>query len=334
MEDVKHCADKIIANVEKVIFGKHAPVQMTVLALLCQGHLLIEDVPGVGKTMLARAIAKSIGSSFSRIQFTPDMLPSDVTGVSVFNQKTREFEFREGPVFAQIVLTDEINRATPKTQSALLEAMGEHQITVDGTTYILSRPFLVLATQNPIEYEGTFPLPEAQLDRFMLRINLGYPAKTDEVSILEAQRVVHPVEEISEAVTVEELLGAQENFRIALESDTKIMPQGLRSHYREEMGKQLAAKLYKEGLEEFTRKRLRKSFEHWQECLKIHPDDTDCMRGLNELEKEAENILSEAKILENRGDQHVFDLWEKVLTITRPESLAYKKAQLKLKEYE
>jgi MoxR-like ATPase len=219
MEDVKHCADKIIANVEKVIFGKHAPVQMTVLALLCQGHLLIEDVPGVGKTMLARAIAKSIGSSFSRIQFTPDMLPSDVTGVSVFNQKTREFEFREGPVFAQIVLTDEINRATPKTQSALLEAMGEHQITVDGTTYILSRPFLVLATQNPIEYEGTFPLPEAQLDRFMLRINLGYPAKTDEVSILEAQRVVHPVEEISEAVTVEELLGAQEKVKSVYADD-------------------------------------------------------------------------------------------------------------------
>jgi MoxR-like ATPase len=219
MEDVKHCADKIIANVEKVIFGKHAPVQMTVLALLCQGHLLIEDVPGVGKTMLARAIAKSIGSSFSRIQFTPDMLPSDVTGVSVFNQKTREFEFREGPVFAQIVLTDEINRATPKTPSALLEAMGEHQITVDGTTYILSRPFLVLATQNPIEYEGTFPLPEAQLDRFMLRINLGYPAKTDEVSILEAQRVVHPVEEISEAVTVEELLGAQEKVKSVYADD-------------------------------------------------------------------------------------------------------------------
>jgi MoxR-like ATPase len=213
METIKNCADKIIANVEKVIIGKHAPVQMTVLALLCQGHLLIEDVPGVGKTMLARAISKSIGCLFSRIQFTPDMLPSDVTGVSMFNQKTREFEFREGPVFAQIVLTDEINRATPKTQSALLEAMAEHQVTVDGTTYILSRPFLVLATQNPIEYEGTFPLPEAQLDRFMLRISLGYPSKTDEASILEAQRVVHPVQEITQAVTVEELLDAQERVK-------------------------------------------------------------------------------------------------------------------------
>jgi MoxR-like ATPase len=213
MEQIKDCAEKIIKNVENVIIGKHKPVQMTVLALLCQGHLLIEDVPGVGKTMLARAIARSIGCTFSRLQFTPDMLPSDVTGVSVFNQKTREFEFREGPVFAQIVLTDEINRATPKTQSALLEAMAEHQITVDGTTYMLDRPFLVLATQNPIEYEGTFPLPEAQLDRFMLRINLGYPSKTDEASILEAQRIVHPVQEIAQVVSVEELLEAQEKVK-------------------------------------------------------------------------------------------------------------------------
>ena len=213
MERIKDCADKIITNVENVIIGKHEPVKMTVLALLCQGHLLIEDVPGVGKTMLARAIARSIGCKFSRIQFTPDMLPSDVTGVSVFNQKTREFEFREGPVFAQIVLTDEINRATPKTQSALLEAMAEYQVTVDGTTYALNRPFLVLATQNPIEYEGTFPLPEAQLDRFMLRISLGYPSKTDEASMLEAQRVVHPVHEITQIVTVEELLDAQEQVK-------------------------------------------------------------------------------------------------------------------------
>jgi len=213
MEKVKACAEKIIENVEKVIIGKHGPVQTTVAALLCQGHLLIEDVPGVGKTMLARAIAKSIGCQFSRIQFTPDMLPSDVTGVSVFNQKTREFEFREGPVFAQIVLTDEINRATPKTQSALLEAMEERQVTVDGTTHALDRPFLVLATQNPIEYEGTFPLPEAQLDRFMMRVSLGYPSKTDETAILEAQQFVHPVYEIEQVVTVEELLEAQEQIK-------------------------------------------------------------------------------------------------------------------------
>jgi MoxR-like ATPase len=213
MEKVKACADKVIENVEKVIVGKHGPVQITVVALLCQGHLLIEDVPGVGKTMLARAIAKSIGCQFSRIQFTPDMLPSDVTGVSVFNQKNREFEFRQGPVFAQIVLTDEINRATPKTQSALLEAMEERQVTVDGTTYPLSRPFLVLATQNPIEYEGTFPLPEAQLDRFMLRISLGYPSKADETVILEAQQFIHPVNQIDQVVTVEELLEVQEAIK-------------------------------------------------------------------------------------------------------------------------
>jgi MoxR-like ATPase len=219
MEKVKVCAEKIIENVEKVIVGKRRPVQTTVLALLCQGHLLIEDVPGVGKTMLARAIAKSIGCKFKRIQFTPDMLPSDVTGVSVFNQKMHEFEFREGPIFAQIVLTDEINRATPKTQSALLEAMEERQVTVDGTTYAMARPFLVLATQNPIEYEGTFPLPEAQLDRFMLRINLGYPSKTDEASILEAQRLVHPVQEIQQVVTVEELLAAQEQVKTAYVDD-------------------------------------------------------------------------------------------------------------------
>ena len=184
MEDVQAIAQKIIDNVEQVIIGKHEAVQLTVIALLCEGHLLIEDVPGTGKTMLAKSVSKSLGCEFRRIQFTPDMLPSDVTGVSVFNQKTREFEFRPGPVMAQIVLTDEINRATPKTQSALLEAMEERQITVDGVTYPMEQPFLVLATQNPIEYEGTFPLPEAQLDRFMMRISLGYPSADDEITML------------------------------------------------------------------------------------------------------------------------------------------------------
>jgi len=175
--------------------------------------LLIEDVPGVGKTMLARSIAKSIGCTFRRIQFTPDMLPSDVTGVSVFNQKTREFEFRPGPVMAQIVLTDEINRATPKTQSALLEAMQEQQVTVDGITHPIPAPFLVLATQNPIEYEGTFPLPEAQLDRFMMRISLGYPNPEDEISMLDSQQYVHPVDTIEQAIVVQELLDAQEKVK-------------------------------------------------------------------------------------------------------------------------
>jgi MoxR-like ATPase len=208
--DMRSLAEKVVANVEKVIIGKPQAVQRTWLALLCQGHLLIEDVPGVGKTMLARAIAKSIGCTFRRIQFTPDMLPTDVTGVSVFNQKTREFEFRPGPVMAQIVLTDEINRATPKTQSALLEAMEERQVTVDGVTHPMEEPFLVMATQNPIEYEGTFPLPEAQLDRFMMRISLGYPDREKEVAILDSQQDHHPIRDISQVVSVEELLGAQQ----------------------------------------------------------------------------------------------------------------------------
>jgi len=213
MQSVQAIAEKVINNVEKVIIGKHEEIKLTLVGLLCRGHLLIEDVPGVGKTMLARAIAKSIGCTFRRIQFTPDMLPSDVTGVSVFNQKTREFEFRPGPVMAQIVLTDEINRATPKTQSALLEAMQEQQVTVDGVTYPAPEPFLVLATQNPIEYEGTFPLPEAQLDRFMMRISLGYPSPEDEIAILDSQQYVHPVETLEQAIDVRELLDAQEKVK-------------------------------------------------------------------------------------------------------------------------
>ena len=213
MQKAQEVAEKVIANVEKVIVGKHDEVQLALLALLRQGHLLIEDVPGVGKTMLAKSIARSIGCTFRRIQFTPDMLPSDVTGVSVFNQKTREFEFRPGPVMAQIVLTDEINRATPKTQSALLECMEERQVTVDGTTYPMARPFLVLATQNPIEYEGTFPLPEAQLDRFLMRISLGYPDTEYEITMMDSQQYVHPLEGIGQVVDVEELLGAQETVK-------------------------------------------------------------------------------------------------------------------------
>ena len=210
MEIVAQLAERVMSNVEQVIIGKHDVVELTLLALLCQGHLLIEDVPGTGKTILARAVARSIGCSFRRIQFTPDMLPSDVTGVSVFNQKTTEFEFRPGPVFAQIVLSDEINRATPKTQSALLEAMDERQVTVDGYTYMMEQPFMVLATQNPIEYEGTFPLPEAQLDRFMLRINMGYPDKSSEISILGAQQFTHPIASLEQVVSQDELLEAQE----------------------------------------------------------------------------------------------------------------------------
>ncbi|MGE5224601.1 MAG: AAA family ATPase [Omnitrophica WOR_2 bacterium] len=209
MSDIQNFAERVISNIEKVIVGKRESVELAVISLLCQGHLLIEDVPGVGKTMLARSIARSLGCSFSRIQFTPDMLPSDVTGVSIFNQVSREFEFRPGPIMSQIVLADEINRATPKTQAALLEAMEERQVTVDGVTHMLARPFMVLATQNPIEYEGTFQLPEAQLDRFLLRIRLGYPEIDDEIQVLDRQQRQHPVIDLEQVVSLEELLEVQ-----------------------------------------------------------------------------------------------------------------------------
>jgi len=210
MTEIQEITNQLLENVEKVIVGKTDAIRLTITGLLCQGHILIEDVPGTGKTMLAKSIARSIGGSFNRIQFTPDMLPSDVTGVSIFNQKTNEFEFRQGPIVAQIVLTDEINRATPKTQSALLEAMEEHQVTVDGVTHPLPEPFLVLATQNPIEYEGTFPLPEAQMDRFLLRISLGYPATKDEVRMLSNQQLQHPIENLKQVIQIDDLLKAQE----------------------------------------------------------------------------------------------------------------------------
>jgi MoxR-like ATPase len=210
---VQELGNKLKVNLGKVIIGKDDPILLTIIALLCQGHILIEDVPGVGKTMLARSLAKSLGCNFKRIQFTPDMLPSDVTGVSIYNQNTREFEFRPGPLMAQIVLADEINRATPKTQSALLEAMEERQMTVDGTTYILPVPFMVMATQNPIEYEGTFPLPEAQLDRFLMRIDLGYTSLGNEIRILEEQQIIHPILELEPVNTTEEILVAQETIK-------------------------------------------------------------------------------------------------------------------------
>ncbi len=213
MNSIKQVVERVSANVEQVIIGKHQVVELVLIALLCKGHVLIEDVPGTGKTMLAKSIARSIGCSFKRIQFTPDLLPSDVTGVSIFNQQTRAFEFRPGPIVAHIVLADEINRATPKAQSALLEAMEEDQLTVDGTTYALPRPFIVLATQNPIEYEGTFPLPEAQLDRFLLRIHMGYPDKQDEIAILKRQRQMHPLERLGKVIDVDTLLQLQDAIK-------------------------------------------------------------------------------------------------------------------------
>src|SRR4026207_960318 len=213
MVTIQASADKDIANRERVIIGKNAEVRLALVALLCQGHLLIEDVPGTGKTSLAKSIAKSLGCTFRRIQFTPDLLPTDVTGLSIYNQKNQEFEFRPGPIMAQIVLADEINRATPKTQSALLECMEERQATIDGTTYAMPDPFLVIATQNPIEYEGTFALPEAQLDRFMLRIRLGHPQPLEEGALLDAQKRGHPLDDIEEVVGIDELLGMQAGVR-------------------------------------------------------------------------------------------------------------------------
>jgi len=213
MTEPRAIVERIIANVERVIIGKEQEVRLAVIGLLCQGHLLIEDVPGVGKTMLARSLARSTGCTFRRIQFTPDLLPSDVTGVSIYNQKTGDFEFRPGPILAQVVLADEINRASPRTQSALLEAMAEGQMTVDGVTHLLPTPFLVMATQNPIEYEGTFPLPEAQLDRFLLRIHLGYPSQADEITIVERQQLRHPIEALQPVTNPEEILMVQEAIK-------------------------------------------------------------------------------------------------------------------------
>lgn len=219
MNQVQSFAETLITNIKQVIIGKQESIELSLIGLLCQGHLLIEDVPGVGKTMLARSMAKSMGISFSRIQFTPDMLPSDVTGISLYNQATRGFEFRPGPVMAQIVLADEINRATPKTQSALLEAMQERQITVDGVTHALPIPFMVLATLNPIEYEGTFRLPEAQLDRFLLRVRLGYPALEDEIDVLKRQQFDHPLDSLQQVVSAEEVLQAQAGIQSVFVAD-------------------------------------------------------------------------------------------------------------------
>ncbi len=213
LDAVSRVADPLVANVSRAIVNKEEEVRLCLVTLLCRGHLLIEDVPGVGKTMLAKALARSLDCSFRRIQFTPDLLPSDVTGVRAFNQKVNEFEFRPGPVFAQVLLADEINRATPKTQSALLEAMEERQVTIDGETHELPRPFLVMATQNPIEYSGTFPLPEAQLDRFLMKVRLGYLSAKQEAQLLGREKVESPFDELQPVVSPKELVDAQRAVR-------------------------------------------------------------------------------------------------------------------------
>ncbi len=213
LDEVSRVSEPVLANVARAIVHKEDEVRLCLVTLLCQGHLLIEDVPGVGKTMLAKALARSLDCSFRRIQFTPDLLPSDVTGVQAFNQKVAEFEFRPGPVFAQILLADEINRATPKTQAALLEAMEERQVTIDGETHPLPRPFMVMATQNPVEYSGTFPLPEAQLDRFFMKVKLGYLPAHEEAQLLGLEKVESPFDELQPVVSPAELAAAQRAVR-------------------------------------------------------------------------------------------------------------------------
>ncbi|TCP24087.1 MoxR-like ATPase [Scopulibacillus darangshiensis] len=212
-DSMNQVIDRVIENVEKVLVGKRHTAELAIVALLANGHVLLEDVPGVGKTMLVRAIAKSLGAEFKRIQFTPDLLPSDLTGMSIYNQKEMNFEFRPGPLLANIVLADEINRTSPKTQAALLEGMEEGSVTVDGETRVLPRPFFVMATQNPIEYEGTFPLPEAQLDRFIMKISMGYPTRSEEVEVLNRMITSQPIEDIKPVITIEEVLQLQEKTK-------------------------------------------------------------------------------------------------------------------------
>jgi MoxR-like ATPase len=240
--DVATVARRIIANVEQVVVGKRPQIVQVLVAWLSEGHVLLEDVPGVAKTMMARAFARTVGCTFKRIQCTPDLLPTDVSGGSIFNQKTSEFQFRPGPLFAQIVLADEINRATPRTQSALLEAMAESSVTIDGETHRLAPPFLIIATQNPIDHEGTFPLPEAQLDRFLVKLSLGYPSLDEEAQMLDMLKREHPVDKLQPVVTAEQLVACQRAVR-TVHVDAKIrhyvteIVHATRSHHDVRLGR-------------------------------------------------------------------------------------------------
>ena len=241
VEALRNAAARLRENVGRVIVGKDDAIDLVLVALLCEGHVLLEDVPGIGKTVMAKAFARSLGCSFRRIQFTPDLMPSDITGINFYNQQSGRFEFREGPICSQVVLADEINRATPRTQSALLEAMEERQLTVEGVTTVLPRPFLVLGTQNPIELEGTFPLPEAQLDRFLLRLKLGYPSEEEEDMILSRFAAARPLEELAPVVEANELLALAASLeRMYLDADVRRyivrVVQATRSHSAFELG--------------------------------------------------------------------------------------------------
>lgn len=241
MKQIQELSNELMKNIHAVIVGKTEVVKQIFICLLCQGHMLLEDVPGMGKTMLVRTLARSLGCSFKRIQFTPDLLPSDILGVSVFNQKTHEFEFKPGPIMAQIILADEINRTSPRTQASLLECMEEDQITVDGITYKLPRPFMILATQNPIEYEGTFPLPEAQMDRFLMKAHLGYPSYDEELEILDRLEERHPISDIRQVFDLKDLQMLQEKVAgIHLETSLKDyivkLVQATRNHQEVALG--------------------------------------------------------------------------------------------------
>ncbi|PRO66264.1 AAA family ATPase [Alkalicoccus urumqiensis] len=297
----------LVDNVEKVVVGKRREVELSLIAILSGGHVLLEDVPGVGKTMMVRAIAKSLGAEFKRIQFTPDLLPSDVTGVSIYNQKTMEFEFRRGPVMANIVLADEINRTSPKTQAALLEALEEGSVTTDGETRPLDKPFFVMATQNPIEYGGTYPLPEAQLDRFLFKFRIGYPTKAEELDVLRRVEKQHPIESLAPVMALEELLRMQEEVKDVHVADNVkqyiiSIVNATRQHHHVYLGGSPRASiaLMKAG----------QAYAYMQERSYVIPDDIKYLASF--VLQHRILLNSEAKLSEMESSRIIFDILEQV----------------------